>query len=352
MLKPSIFFRFLLRRFFGGIGIVLLIICGIIYAITFVERLPSNPDTLSALADAWVRLLEYIPLFLPLAVFMGTLLAMYNLTKSSEGIIISGAGLSPYQIARPLLFGAALVGVFATTVINPYFVSISSENITNQKLQLVDNTIWIREEADDHMLTMAAKNMRKRGENLTFFNTKIFIQDKQFKLLNRIETDSVKLSDSGLSTDNATVWDTNGHSKKTKWQIKTKITPQNVLDRYLQPNQISFWELPHFIKKMEAINVPIRSHLVQFWTLLFLPLTMIAMTTLGIAFSQTRQRRNFNFGLKFSLGIITCFLMYFLINTFNALGSTGALPPVLAIIAPPIIIIAAAGAFIEYFDTI
>ena len=44
--------------------------------------------------------------------------------------------------------------------------------------------------------------------------------------------------------------------------------------------------------------------------------------------------------------------MYFLINTFNALGTTGALPPILAIIAPPIIIIAGAGAFIEHFDTI
>ena len=104
----SIFFKFLLRRFFGGIGIILLIICGIIYAVTFVERLPSNPDTISTMMDAWVRLLEYIPMFLPLATFMGTLLAMYNLTKSSEGIIISGAGMSPYQIAKPFLFGAAM----------------------------------------------------------------------------------------------------------------------------------------------------------------------------------------------------------------------------------------------------
>ena len=352
MLKPSIFFRFLLRRFFGGIGIILLIICGIIYAITFVERLPSNPDTLSSLADAWVRLLEYIPMFLPLAVFMGTLLAMYNLTKSSEGIIISGAGLSPYQIARPFLFGAALVGIFATTVINPYFVRISSENITDQKLQLVDNAIWIRQEADNHFLTMTAKNMKSNKSDLIFLNTKIFIQDKQFKLLQRIETDSVTLSQNGLSSNKATVWDTNGNNKTTKWQLKTKITPQTILDRYLQPDQISFWDLPRFIEKMRAINVPVRNHLVQFWTLLFLPLTMIAMTTLGIAFSQTRQRRNFNFGLKFSLGIITCFLMYFLINTFNALGTTGALPPILAIIAPPIIIIAGAGAFIEHFDTI
>ena len=352
MFKPTILFRFLTRRFFSGIGLVLLIICGIIFAITFVERLPSNSNTIAAIMDAWVRLLAYIPMFLPLAVFMGTLLAMYNLTKSSEGIIISGAGMSPYQIARPFLFGAAIIGIFATTVINPYFVSISSKNITTHELQLVDDTIWLREETDSHFLTMSAKNMRKQTDKLVFFNTKIFIQDKDFKLLNRIETDSVTLSNSGLHSDKATVWDIHSNSKVTPWDIKTKLTPQTVLDRYLQPNQISFWNLPRFIQKMTAIGVPMRGHLVQFWTLLFLPLTMIAMATLGIAFSQTRQRRNFNFGLKFSLGIITCFLMYFLINTFNALGATGALPPILAIIAPPIIIIAGAGAFIEHYDTI
>ena len=76
------------------------------------------------------------------------------------------------------------------------------------------------------------------------------------------------------------------------------------------------------------------------------------MATLGIAFSQTRQRRNFSFGFKFSIGIVTCFASYFTINMFNALGATGVLPPVLAIIAPPLIIIAGAGMFIASFDTI
>lgn len=349
---PNILSRFLLRRFFGGVGLILLIVCGIIYAVTFVERLPSNPDVWSAITDAWIRLLEYVPMFLPLAVFMGTLLAMYNMTKSSETIIISSAGMSPYQIARPFLVGAAIIGIFTTTVINPYFVSISYKNLNNHDLQLVDDTIWLREEGNNHFLTMAAHDMKKQDSNLVFIDAKIFIQDKNFKLQNRIQTESVTLSESGMFSNNAQIWDSRGNISSGAWEITTKTTPQTVLDRYLQPNQISFWELPKFIQKMTSIGAPMRGHLVQFWTLLFLPLTMIAMTTLGVAFSQTRQRRNFNFGLKFSLGIITCFLMYFLINTFNALGSTGALPPILAIIAPPIIIIAAAGVFIEHFDTI
>ncbi len=341
-----------MRRFFYGVGLVMLVVCGIILAVTFVERLPSNPTAFDALYESWVRLLEYVPLFLPLAVFMGTLLATYNLTKSSESIIVSSAGLSPYQSARPFLIGAALIGVFATTVINPYSVNINAEHITSDNLQLIDDMIWLRESSDDEYITMNAHGMKKSGDVLLFENTTIFLQDAKFKLTQRIQAETVTLDDTGLAAKNATIFDSDGTTHHTDWTKETLLNPQTVLERYLQPDQISFWKLPEFIHKMQEIGAPIRGHLVQYWMLLFLPLTMIAMATLGVAFSQTKQRRNYSFGTKFSLGIVTCFAVYFLLNMFNALGSTGALPPLLAIIAPPLIIIAGAGIFITSFDTI
>ena len=352
MAKIRILSRFLFRRFFGGVGLVLLVVCGIIFAVTFVERLPSNPTIFAALNDSWTRLIEYVPLFLPLAIFMGTLVAYYTLTRSSEGVIISGAGLSPYQMARPFLVGAFLIGVFATTVINPYAVELGSKNITNENLKLVDGAIWLRESSNNGYITMIAKNMKKDNNNLVFIDTTIYVQNSEFKLTNRIDTDKITLSDSGLETENAKILETNAKIRTGEWRADTRITPQTVLDRYLQPDQISFWKLPAFITKMSNIGISVRGHLVQFWTLLFLPLTMISMATLGVAFSQTRQRRNHSFGLKFGLGILTCFILYFLLNIFSALGSNGTLPPSLAIIAPPLIIISVSGVFIAGFDTI
>lgn len=341
-----------MRRFFGGVGLVMLVVCGIIFAITFVERLQSNPTMLATLSDAWTRLLEYVPLFLPMAVFMGTLLAAYNLTKSSESVIVSSAGLSPYQAARPFLIGAALIGIFATTVVNPYSVGLSTQDITAAQLKLVDNAIWLREASDDGYVTMNAKNMHAVPNALYFQNVSLFTQSPDFRVTERVDAETVTLTDDGMHAENATVWDTTGQAETRDWSRPSLLNPQNVLDRYLQPDQISFWQLPAFIQKMTAIGVPVRGHLVQFWTLLFLPLTMIAMATLGVAFSQTHQRRNYSFSVKFSLGIVTCFALYFLLNMFSALGATGTLPPLLAIVAPPLIIIAGAGAFIASFDTL
>jgi len=353
MFKYKILTNFLMRRFFYGVGLVVFVVGGVILAVTFVERLPSNPDAISAVIDAWTRLMEYVPMFLPMAVFMGTLLASYNLTKSSENIIISGAGLSPYQKAQPFLVGAALIGVFATLVINPYSVYLTNREITTDHLKLVDGAIWLRESGDDGFITLRAKSIGRSGTNLVFDNATVFVQNTEFKLTERVNADKITLSDDGMNAATANIWDNaSGRNIKKSWHAKTNLTPRTVLDRYLQPDQISFWQLPSFIKKMESVGIPVRGHWVQFWTLLFLPLSMIAMATLGIAFSQTHQRRNFNFSFKFSIGVITCFASYFIINMFNALGSTGALPAILAIIAPPLIIIAGAGAFIASFDTI
>ncbi len=352
MAHSRILSRFLFKRFFMGVGLVLLIVCGIIFAVTFVERLPGYPTALLALNDAWIRLVEYVPMFLPLAVFMGTLVAYYNLTRSSEGVIISGAGLSPYQMARPFLLGAFIIGVFATTIINPYAVNLRSKNISSEYLKLVDGKIWVRDFSDDEYTTITAKNVTQDNKDLIFHDAIIFVQDSNFRLNTRIDTAHVTLSENTLATDAANIFDTTGQSHSGTWTRETKITPKTILDRYLQPDQISFWQLPEFIKKMSAVGVPVRGHIIQFWTLLFLPLSMIAMATLGVAFSQTHQRRNHSFGTKFAIGILTCFVLYFLLNIFSALGANGTLPPLLAIIAPPLIIIAAAGVFIAGFDTI
>ena len=350
--RPHVLTRFLIRRFFSSFFIVLLTVCGIIFAVTFVERLSANSDAVSTLFDAWARLLEYIPMFLPLAVFMGTLLVSYTLTKSSELIIVSGAGLSPYQIVKPFLIGATIIGIIAATLVNPYSVNLATRNLTNHQLKLIDDAIWLRESSDDGFLTLRATNINIQNKDIIFYDVSIFKQDKTFKLIERISAKTAMLSQSGLNIDTATVLNSDGATTKTKRHINTKLTPQTVLDRYLQPDQISFWKLPGFIRKMNSIGVATRGHLVQFWTLLFLPLTMMAMVMLGMAFAQTKQRRNYSFGFKFSLGVLTCFALYFIVNLFNALGTTGTLPPLIAIVAPQIIIIAGSCMFITSFDTI
>jgi len=343
-----------MRRFLSGLSLVLLIVGGVIFSITFIEKLPGAANAGAALWTSFVLLLEYVPLFLPLATFMGTLLASYNLTRSSESVIISGAGLSPYQSTRPFLFVAGIVGLLATFVLNPYTVSVSGKDATQEYIELTDDAIWLRETTDWGTFTLRAERARRDSKgNLIFSNSTAFILSDDSKFKTRIESREITLTDDGFSARNATSFSPEGiPEQKKSWHLDSMITPETVLERHLMPKQVSVWKLPVFIRNMERTGLNPRAHLVQLWTLLFLPLTLISMATLGVAFSQTRQRRNFSFGTKFSIGILACFALYFTINVFGALGTSGGLPTFLAVLAPPLIVLFGAAIFIVSYDTI
>lgn len=353
-IKPKILSVFLARRFLSGVGLVLLIISGIIFAITFVEKLPRESSALIAANVSFISLLEYIPIFLPLAVFMGTLLTVYNLTTSSESVIISGAGLSPWQKIKPFLITGFLIGVFTTCVINPYAVSKSAENIDIASFDLSDDAIWLRENGKNGSFIMRAEGVKqKKTGELVFSDVSAFVQDSNSGFQQRIETDKLIMTNGELLVKSARVYGADGMPVQIKnWSRKSQATPASFLEKNLKPDQVSFWRLPKMIKNMRQMGLPVRGHLTQFWTLLFLPLTLIAMTTLGTAFSQTRERRNFSFGVKFGTGIMVCFGLYFVMNVFGALGTSGALPTILAAGLPPLIITSFAAMWIVSFEAI
>jgi len=352
--KPKILTRFLIRRWLSGLFLVLLIVCGVIFSITFIEKMPSSATTGDALWTAWVLLLQYIPLFLPLGTFMGTLVATYNLTRSSESVIISGAGLSPYQSSRPFLIAAFFIGLFAMGVMNPYAVSVAHRDKSQEYIMLTDGAIWLRETRGGETFTLRATGMQHGADGaLVFTNAQGFILDSESKFISRIESNAMTLSADGFSARRVTMFMPDGQPRiQTNWRLGSLMTPESVLERHLRPAQVSFWKLPGFIKNMNNMGLNSRGHRIQFWTLLLLPLTLISMATLGVAFSQTRQRRNFKFGPKFSAGILTCFILYFIINVFGALGTSGALPTLFAVLAPPLIVLFGAAIFIVSFDTI
>ena len=352
-IKPKILTRFLMRRFVGSFMLVLLVVCGIIFTITFVEKLPSESSASAALYTSFALLLEYMPLLLPFVVFIGTLLAMYNLTRSSEGVIISGAGWSPYQSMRPFLAVAAIIGIIATVAINPVATMLSDQNIGQEHMELVDDAIFLRESYDNHVFTMRSSGVRTAGDALLFTNASAFVLSNKGQFQNRIEAPEIMLVGGKFTAYAATIFNIAGTQKHVEsWQIGTSMTPGSVLERHLKPNQVSFWNLPKFIKSLKKMGLNPRGHFIQFWTLLFLPLTLISMTVLSIAFAQTKERRNFSFGYKFSIGILACFILYFIINVFSALGASGSLPTILATLAPPLIVLSAAAIAIVSFDNV
>jgi lipopolysaccharide export system permease protein len=300
-----------------------------------------------ALDASFAHFLEMLPMFLPLAAFLATLMAFQKLTVSSEFAIIQSAGLSLARAMRPMTTTAAIVGIIAATVVNPLSVGYGA---VASRLEKIDGAVWLHDSANG--ITVRALDADGGSSGLTLIDATIIIQDSAFRIASRIDAKEVSVKDGKLSAQHAKIFGSEGLERTMNWSVDSNLDPGAVLSRSLKPSQVSFWKLPKLIKSLSSIGIPTTAHELQFLSLLFLPLVLAAMTTLGAAFSHSRSPRRFSFARQFAAGIICCFCAYFAMQIFGAMGNSGALPPIVAAFMPPGIVLFAALAAINKNATV
>ncbi|MDR1027553.1 MAG: LptF/LptG family permease [Rickettsiales bacterium] len=331
--------RFLALRFAKSLGLVVLIVSGIIFATSFMQDIAGAPSVPAALSLSLSHFFELFPMFLPLAAFIGTLLAFYRLLVSSELVIVQSAGWSAYKIMRPMLWVSLSFGMLAAMVINPIGANYDLESKINSKIEKIDDAVWLREKTGDGAIIIRSVNLNSAGDGLDFVDAAILRQNAAFQIEERVDAKVLSLRGGRLSAKGAAILSKDGALRTADWSADTTLTGENVMKRYLKTNQVSFWELPGFIAALRGMGAGTDAHLMQFLSLLFLPLVMVSMCVMGALFSQTRERRNFSFAKKFGFGILACFVVYFVIQIFSAMGSSGAMPPLVAALAPPAIVL-------------
>ncbi|MCL2629143.1 MAG: LptF/LptG family permease [Alphaproteobacteria bacterium] len=351
LMRRTIISRFLSRKFLKSLALVLFLVCSVIFSITFVEEL-ARVEVNDALASSLSKLLEWIPLFLPLTVFMAVLLMTYQLIRSSEMIILQSAGLSPLRILRPIALSAMVIGILATAVLNPLSINFNRHiHGIAGRTNMVDGRIWLVENAEDSKTIIRSDRMDINNEAAYFANATVLVQSMDGRELLRVETPVLTLREGGLSATRATLFNKDGVPKETRnWNIPSKVTIRNLEERYLKASEISFWDLPEFIQSLDRMGMNNRPHIVQLLGLVFMPLTLMSMVALGMAFSQTKSRRFHSFGLKISMGVLASFILYFTLNLFANIGSAGLIPAWVAVAMPPLAIAFLSLTFIVSFN--
>ncbi|MDR3208641.1 MAG: LptF/LptG family permease [Rickettsiales bacterium] len=344
--------KFLARRFANSLLLSLVVICGIIFATSFMQEI-SGSTIGEALDSSFSHFLELFPMFLPLTVFIGTLLTFYRLLLSSELVIVQSAGLSTFKIMRPMLAVSALFGIITATIINPLSTRYNARELRDSKIERIDNAVFVRERTAGGSIIIRANNMAAAGaDELRFADATIIRQNDRHQITERTDAPSITLRNGTISAKNALILDYKGRKQKRDFSERTGLDPESIIRQYLKPGQASFWELPRLIGALEKMDIPANAHILQFLSLLFLPISLVSMTVLGVMFSQTKERRRFSFAKHFGFGIITCFITYFMVQVFNAIGISGAMHPLLAIFFPPTIVIFFAGAMITKSENI
>ena len=120
---------------------------------------------------------------------------------------------------------------------------------------------------------------------------------------------------------------------RTLTSVPTTLSPERLENSFASPETISFWDLPDFIRAIEAVGFSAQEHRLHWHAMLALPLLLAAMLVVGTTFSL-RLARHGKASVMVVAGLTAGFAFYILSDVVFAIGLSGRLPIALAAWAP------------------
>lgn len=336
-------------RFLGALAGVLALFVGLILLFDTIELLrrtvgANDADLLTLVGLALLKAPQTVQEVLPFAIMLAVMFALFRLTRHHELVIIRAAGVSVWQILAPSLFLAAMIGVLSLTMFNPLaagmyasYERLKSGLMRNDMatLDIGDGGFWLREVKGTEAAIVHARDVRQDDDTLQLGGVTILITNAKNELVRRIEAEKGELVPGLFRLENALSIEP-GEKPETHAEFfqSTTITLAQVQDSFADPETLSFWDLPAFIRASRAAGFSALPHRLYLQSLIATPVLLCAMVLLAACFFMTTQSRLAGWTLRGAAGVATGFLFYFYNQFTYALGLTATLPIALAAWAP------------------
>jgi len=340
-------FRYIARQFFiwfSGVFLTMMIIVFMLDYVELIRRAGTKAEiTLLILLKLALLKQPYMAQqILPFAVLFGTMMVFWRLTRSHELVVARASGISAWQFVAPPLAGAFLIGVISVTLFNP-IASVTQaryETLQNRVLQggnqqfaLSSTGLWLRQ-SDNHGNPSIVHAERFAVPQRALHDVMFLFLAHDTRLERRIDAQEAKLGSGVWTVRDGTDWSPNSQPRQfTQLEIPTNLTPAKIQDSFAPPETMSFWELPGFIRLLEASGFSSQRHQLYFDTLLARPLLLAAMVLIAASFSL-RMHRAGGATLMIAVGIASGFLLYFVSDIVFALGLSATIPTMLAAWTP------------------
>jgi lipopolysaccharide export system permease protein len=321
-------------------------VAGIIFLVDFSGNsgAASVGDGFGLAKVAWLTLLR-TPLLLqqtvPFVVLFSSMIALISLNRKYELVVTRAAGISAWQFMLPFVSGAFLIGVIATTVLNP-LSALGMRTATglgsglNFNNSVDSNQIpWMRQISDGDDAIIGAQQVLESGTLLV--QAVMFHFDAHGNILMRQDAATAKL-ERGYWQLNDVVETQPGEVPRhlASKQVRTNLKQEFVQERLSKPETIGFFELPAKIKLAKSLGVSPLALETSYHSILSMPLLLIAMSmiagTVSLKFSRFSQSPSMILG-----GILSGFMLYVVTMLAKAFGSSGVVPPFVAAWIPVIV---------------
>ena len=359
--------RYLLKKFIKNFIYFISISLLIVFLVEFVELLrrtsenPNIPSIFYVIYLALLKITESIAYIIPISVFVTTMMTCRGLNKYREMVIIQNTGLHSFRILYPFVFFIILFCAIYFIILNPLFshATNSYQKIEQEvfrgklsKTSISKSGIWLRQGSVNNKIVIRAANFIP--ERSLFKDATFFIFTKRNNFTERIDVESAQLEKEFWILKNAII---NKPNKKVvkidEYTLKTNLSVKKIEDSFLDPQSLSIWKIPSFIKLLKESGFSATKHQIYLFKTIFLPLYLIGLILIAgsftIKFTQTKPK---TFFLILS-GTVIGFLIHVLSETIYSLGIANKLPfwnVWVASLAPSIITIMIGAFFVIHFE--
>ena len=354
-MKPNtILGTYLIRQIVWNFFAVLLMVLAIVFMFEVVDllrRVSDRPDI------GWGFVLEMVlmkiprtmDMVFPFVMMIAAMVTFWRFSKNSEFVIVRAAGVSVWGFLTPILFAVFVIGLINIMLVNPIASKMYEMYETmdyrlktkNPKAVLFsDKGLWIREAADEnHVLVMQAKSVRQKDEDtLYLYDVSILELDRDSQILRSVDAFMAVLQNNRFELKEVKVYEA-GKERTSVGSVKykTSITPDRIKENFIDPEAISFWDLPETINFYKKSGFSAVKHQLRYLSLLSSPFLLCAMVLVAAVFAlRPNSRRG---GVMFLIvgGIIAGFVVYFSSQVIYAFGLNGYIPIDMAIWTPILI---------------
>lgn len=334
-------------------------VLALVMVVDLVELIGANGARRAGFLDLlWMALLHAPSITItaaPFTVLLASMVCFAWFARTSELVVTRAAGVSVWALIAPALIVALLLGVVSFAVYNPVAAAFAQrfnalEEVhfgrSSSKLSVTGGGVWLRQGDADGQTVIRAMRASETVDQLWGVSVFRFGPDDRFE--RRIDARQAFLDPGQWRLIGAQVWEVRGAAPATAEEaaretvaerfetltIPTNLTRDQILESFAPPRTISFWDLPGFIRTLEASGFSSDRHRLHWHSLLAAPAVFCAMVLVGAAFSMRHVRFG---GLgAMALGcVLTGFAYFFLSDVSGALGASGAVPVLLAAWGPP-----------------
>lgn len=350
---PWMFSRYLAKNFLLTFLATLFSLVALILLFDIIEllRKASSRDYVT-FADVirlgLLKMPQMLPLILPFTILLAAVITFLRLSKTHELVIARSAGLSVWNFLTPIFFSVLLIGAVNVALINPFSSAMirryrmeESETLRKKSgFSWNEKGLWLREKMGDTPLIIHADSARPEGKDLNLRGILILVLNGDETLQAQIEAPVGFLSGYTLVVENGVSYAPDGSKESNiSLNIPTQLNLEKIIQTFEEPEEISVWKLPQFIRLLNNAGFSSLKHRMHFYSTLASVLYLLAMVFIAAMFTLSPNQRQGGILMKSAGAVLFGFMLFFISKLTTALGMSGNLPIFLAVCGPSVIMI-------------